>query len=35
MIRAGIVLDVVSFVVVFGMLRLLCPLLGFVGVAGG
>jgi sodium-dependent dicarboxylate transporter 2/3/5 len=35
MIRAGIVLDVVSFVVVLGMLRLLCPLLGLVRVAGG
>jgi sodium-dependent dicarboxylate transporter 2/3/5 len=30
MIRAGIVLDLVSFLVVLGMLRVLCPLLGLV-----
>jgi sodium-dependent dicarboxylate transporter 2/3/5 len=28
MLRAGVVLDLVSFVVIVGMLRLLCPLLG-------
>ncbi|TAN60885.1 hypothetical protein EPN18_07740 [bacterium] len=31
MIRAGVALDVLSFFVIIGGLRIMCPLLGLVG----
>ena len=30
MIRTGVILDVISFVVIWVMLRILCPMLGLV-----